>query len=254
MKIYIAGPMSHIPDQNREAFIVVADQLRTLGHDPVNPIEHADPEIVRMADRMGIEFRNTDEYKALIKECLRRVEECDAIFLLPGWGQSRGAVKEMRHAVRHMKMVFHTIEQVGGGVLKWTGPDDLGPSRTYVGDAGFDLYVAKDTRIPVDGFVDVDLGISVEMPPGLWAMLTGRSSTIRRRGLLVTQGIIDNGYRGPLYAGVQNLGGKVVELERGERIAQLIPFQQASTGITAYRVAELTDSDRGGNGFGSTGT
>lgn len=253
MRIYIAGPMSHIPNQNREAFIVVEDQLRSLGHEPMNPITIAPPEVQAVADALGADFRETKMYRDLVSQCLIQVEHCDAIFMLPGWGQSRGATKELRHAIRHMKMVFYTIEQVGGGVMKWSGPEDLGPSRTYVGDAGFDLYVARDTRVPVGRFVDVDLGIRIEMPPGLWAMLTGRSSTIRRRGLLVTQGIIDNGFRGPLYAGVQNLGERVVELERGERIAQMIPFQQASTGITPYRVAELSESDRGEAAFGSTG-
>lgn len=253
MKIYIAGPMSHVPDQNRTAFIVVADQLQALGHRTINPIDHADPEIVRMADDLGPAFRYTPEYEQLLQSCCRLIEQCDGIFMLPGWGQSTGAKRELEYAKKRMKHVFYTIEQVGGGVMKWTGPEELGPSRTFVGDAGFDLYVARDTRVPVDGFVDVDLGISVEMPPGTWAMLTGRSSTIRRRRLLVTQGIIDNGYRGPLYAGVQNFNEHCVDLERGERIAQLIPFQATATTITPYRVAQLSDTDRGTSGFGSTG-
>jgi dUTP pyrophosphatase len=139
-------------------------------------------------------------------------------------------------------------------VVRWTGDPGCAPVTGYPGDAGLDLVVAKDTTIGFDQFVDVDLGISVEMPPGTWGMLTGRSSTMRKRGLLVTQGIIDNGYRGPLYAGVRNLSEGRVELKRGERIAQLILLPlPADSPPPLERVPALSESHRGTNGFGSTG-
>ena len=95
--------------------------------------------------------------------------------------------------------------------------------RAYQADAGIDLYVqASEERAVVEGrgftgawvigpgeFVDLPLGVSVRLPEGHWGMLTGRSSTLRQRGLLVNQGIIDNGYTGPLFAGVWNLTQEV---------------------------------------------
>lgn len=137
--------------------------------------------------------------------------------------------------------------------ILWKGDPACVPRRGYPGDAGWDLIVEKDTRIPVGGFADVPHGICMEMPPGMWALITGRSSTIRKRGILVVNGIIDNGYRGPLFAAAQNLGEKPVEVKRGERIAQVIPFPLTSQGIQLTRVAELSGHVRGQSAFGSTG-
>lgn len=138
--------------------------------------------------------------------------------------------------------------------IKWSGDPECEPRRGYPGDAGFDLVVERDTKVGVDQFVDVPHGVSVEMPPGVWGLLTGRSSTLRRRGLLVTQSIIDNGYRGELFAGVQHMNqGPPVQLRRGERIAQFIPFRLEAPSLRLERVAELSESDRGAAGFGSTG-
>ena len=64
-------------------------------------------------------------------------------------------------------------------------------ARVHQGDAGLDLYCTTEAIVvPPGGFVDIPLGVSVEIPEGYWAMLTGRSSTLRKRGLLVNQGVI----------------------------------------------------------------
>lgn len=137
--------------------------------------------------------------------------------------------------------------------MKWTGDPECKPTRGYVGDAGFDLYVSEDTVLPYREVIDVPCGISVELPEGTWGMLTGRSSTIRQRGLLVAQGIIDNGYRGELFVAVHNISRMGTLIKRGERIAQLLLFDLVSARVSLERVAELTDSDRGVAAFGSTG-
>ena len=123
--------------------------------------------------------------------------------------------------------------------------------RHHNTDAGYDMYVAHDTTVPSLSFVDVSAGISVQLPPNTWGMITGRSSTIRKRGLLVTTGIIDNGFRGELFAGVRNQLALDCELKRGDRIAQLILFPMTVPPIET--VDELDPSDRGEKGFGSTG-
>lgn len=131
--------------------------------------------------------------------------------------------------------------------------DDLLPSRHYPGDAGLDLYVAQDMVIPYGQFLDVPAGCRVELPDGVWGLITGRSSTIRNRGLLVVNGVIDAGWRGPLYAAVQNLRMDAARLKRGERIAQLILFDALAPRYEPTRVDALSPSDRGEFGFGSTG-
>lgn len=139
-------------------------------------------------------------------------------------------------------------------VVKWTGRVEYGPRHHYAGDAGYDLVVSERRVIDPGEFVDVPCGICVELPPGVWAMVTGRSSTLRKRQLLVAQGVIDQGYRGPMFAGCQNLGRESEVVDVGDRIAQLIPFQQETARLRTEWAEALAPSDRGEAGFGSTGT
>jgi dUTP pyrophosphatase len=142
--------------------------------------------------------------------------------------------------------------------LIFTGPGPL-PTRAHAGDAGFDLYVSEEKVIPPNEFVDVPCGVSLALPDDLWARITGRSSTLRRRGLLVAEGIIDAGYRGPLYAGVWNLTEDPVTLPVGDRVAQLLVapniapmFRPILVGSDEFEA--IPHDGRGTAGFGSTGS
>lgn len=125
--------------------------------------------------------------------------------------------------------------------------------RGYPGDAGFDLRVVGHHTVEPGSFVDLDCGIAIEMPNSLWARICGRSSTIRRRGLMVAEGVIDAGYRGPLFVGVWNLTKAPVEVADGERLAQLIPHLNVAEVVRFEPVERLAESERGNAGFGSTG-
>ncbi len=126
------------------------------------------------------------------------------------------------------------------------------PTRAYADDAGLDLYVAEDTAVPLGEFRDVPCGISVMLPPWAWGQIAARSSAFRRRRLLVLPGVIDAGYRGPLYVGVTATQAEV-HLKKGERIAQLIVHQNSTRRVSVVEVPELAESERGTKGFGSSG-
>lgn len=143
-------------------------------------------------------------------------------------------------------------EQRRADPLPFCGPGWL-PTRTYPGDAGFDLYVYGDHEIPPQSFVDIPSGVAVELPGHMWGRIVGRSSTLRRRGLLVSEGVVDSGYRGDLFAGVWNLTDKPVKVSDSDRLAQFIPQSLTAATLRPVRVESLSDSDRGTNGFGSTG-
>jgi dUTP pyrophosphatase len=130
---------------------------------------------------------------------------------------------------------------------------NLTPKRTYDGDAGWDLVVAVDLVIPADEQVDVPCGVAVALPEWSFGRITGRSSTLRKRGLLINEGIIDAGYRGELFALARNMTGEDVVVSAGDRLAQLIIHTNDSRGVIPVELDALPPSDRGHAGFGSTG-
>jgi len=162
-----------------------------------------------------------------------------------------------------LQLLRHRIEQPGDSrpALEYA-PNSVADSghpdlrRAYAGDAGLDLPTARGIDIPPRQFVDVPLAFRMAPPPGYWFRLVGRSSTLRKFGLLVNEGIIDQGWRGQLFAGVYNLTDRTVRLEAGQRIVQAIIERVHADEITLERlerVADLRPGDRGENGFGSTG-
>jgi dUTP pyrophosphatase len=137
-------------------------------------------------------------------------------------------------------------------LFQLTQTDAILPTRAYTGDAGYDLYTTETTVIPPKTVVDVATGVAVAIPVGHYGRIVGRSSTHRKRGLSVVEGVIDAGYRGPLFSCVWNPSEtESVTIEAGERVAQLIvtPVSQ----LDAYEVETLPNSDRGVRGFGSSG-
>lgn len=131
--------------------------------------------------------------------------------------------------------------------------DAILPTKGHPDDAGFDLYVTK--QMFVDGRpTDIPCGVAVELPPGTWGLLTGRSSTIRKRGIVVNTGIIDRGYRGELFVSAHTLDQMPKLIKPGERLAQLIIMSAPAEGSEAVWVEELSDHPRGLSGFGSTGS
>jgi dUTP pyrophosphatase len=143
--------------------------------------------------------------------------------------------------------------RVGG--VQWAKVDDRAqpPYRAYPGDAGWDLATIEQVYVSPLSYADVRTGLAVAMPDGYYMRLVGRSSTFRKRGLLVVEGIIDAGFRGELFVCVYNphpVDG--VQVEAGERLMQGIvqPFYQPE-----WRKAKaLPSSARGHAGFGSSGS
>lgn len=132
------------------------------------------------------------------------------------------------------------------------------PRYRKTGDAGADLYVILPEAERKEGLHVfpgerklLDTGMHIQLPEGYYARIVHRSSTEKRHRLRVVEGIIDQGYRGRLYAQVSNDNTFPVTIQHGDRIAQLVilPIIQG-----AFEEAEeLDSSDRGEGGFGSTG-
>lgn len=166
-------------------------------------------------------------------------------------------------AIRHLHAMIggnrKTEISINGNTLevRQIRPDEgyTLPSRANHDDAGLDLYVSRDTVIPAHSFMDVPTNTAIRLPKGTWGHLTGRSSTLRRLGLLVNPGVIDEGYTGELYSGVQNLGSTPVTLHAGDRVAQLIIAPNLTARLDPATVEEFSsEGTRGAKGFGSSGS
>jgi dUTP pyrophosphatase len=129
------------------------------------------------------------------------------------------------------------------------------PFQAHSDDAGFDLVYSGNTQLKVEinGVCDVPCGVAVEFPPGVWGFLVGRSSSFRSKGLLVNPAVIDPGFRGELFAIVRNISTHSVYIEPGERVAQIVPLPALAPTMQPVEVDCLSSTDRGSNGFGSTG-
>ena len=127
------------------------------------------------------------------------------------------------------------------------------PYKKYFGDAGWDLFVSRDCVIPPKTTVDVHTDVRMDMPPYLFARIVGRSSTLRKHGLLVNEGIIDNGYVGELFVGVHNVMDKEFHVKKGMRLAQIIFHHIEDARWSQVDEIRPTSGKRGDAGFGSTG-
>lgn len=133
------------------------------------------------------------------------------------------------------------------------GRDAKAPFKKHVGDAGWDLYVSRECDIPPGETVDVHTDIKIDMPPYLYARIVGRSSTLRNHGLLVNEGIIDNGYTGELFVGVHNMTDRTFHVDKGMRLAQVLFHNIEDVRWSQVEKVVATPGKRGDAGFGSTG-
>ena len=121
--------------------------------------------------------------------------------------------------------------------------------------AGADLYACLDEAVTVapGETVWIPTGLAMEIPKGCAGLVYARSSLGTKRGLAPANkvGVIDSDYRGEFIVALHNHGKIVQTIAHGERIAQLIITPVLTP---AYEEAEdLTKTDRGSGGFGSTG-
>jgi dUTP pyrophosphatase len=121
--------------------------------------------------------------------------------------------------------------------------------------AGLDLHAAvpADLIIPPGKRALVPTGIAVALPPGTEAQVRPRSGLAARHGVTVlnTPGTVDADYRGEIQVILINLGDEPYVVRRGARIAQLVIAPVLHATITESR--DLSGTERGGGGFGSTG-
>ena len=108
LKIYVAGPMSGLPNLNWEAFDAKEKQLRADGWDVVNParFDISEGRVQMDMDFVNGRFQPGQTIGQFMERDLPEVRECDAIFLMRDWDKSEGAKLERAEAERCGKLVI----------------------------------------------------------------------------------------------------------------------------------------------------
>ncbi len=137
--------------------------------------------------------------------------------------------------------------------FKRTHPDAVLPFYAKPGDAGLDVCACEHATILPGERLLVRTGLVMELPPGTEAQLRPRSGLALRHGvtLLNSPGTIDQGYRGEVGVILANLGQEAFEVRPGMRIAQMVIAPVLC--VETVEVEQISPTDRGAGGFGSTG-
>lgn len=128
------------------------------------------------------------------------------------------------------------------------------PTRAHAWDAGLDLYAPSNISLSAvfvrESSAVVDTGVHVEIPKGFVGMIKSKSG-LNVHGGIVCEGVIDAGYTGSICVKLYNHGDVGHYFERGDKIAQLVILPIVTPALKL--VDKFAETERGDNGFGSTG-
>jgi dUTP pyrophosphatase len=125
------------------------------------------------------------------------------------------------------------------------------PTRGSIFAAGFDLSSAYDTVVKAKSNAIVKTDLSIAIPVNTYARIAPRSGLAVKNFIDTGAGVVDYDYRGPIGIVLFNHSDNDFFIKRGDRVAQLI-LEKISM-VDIIEVKELTSTERGGQGFGSTG-
>ena len=124
------------------------------------------------------------------------------------------------------------------------------PTRAHETDAGLDLYSRERKLIRAKSSAVFDTGVHIELPAGTVGMLKSKSGLNVKHGL-TSEGVIDVGYTGSICVKLYNHSSKDYIVEAGNKISQLVILSIVTPSLDL--VDELEHTERGNNGFESTG-
>lgn len=138
------------------------------------------------------------------------------------------------------------------------------PQKAHETDGGFDLFAPEDFTVPCtynvpqrDGTTEpfigsavIDTGVHMAIPAGYVGMIKSKSG-LNMRNEIIAEGVVDSGYSGSIKVKFRNLSNENYRFKKGDKITQIvilpIPY------VELEQVTELSKTDRGEGGFGSTG-
>ena len=127
------------------------------------------------------------------------------------------------------------------------------PSKNNTSDAGWDLYSLEDKEINRGRRATIATGIAMSIPEGYVGLIWPRSGLAVKQGVAIFAGVIDSGYRGEIKVCLYNASNDSfpLKISAGDRIAQILFQEVPDFSLTV--VDSLGTTERGGDGFGSSG-
>ena len=129
--------------------------------------------------------------------------------------------------------------------------DAIIPTRGSGGAVGYDLYSVDEVVLSPSQRTLVGTGVAVVLPMKVYGRVAPRSGLTVKHGIHVGAGVIDPDYTGEIKVALFNLGDGPFEVKKGDRIAQLI-LERCETPYVR-EITEISETERGDGGFGSTG-
>ena len=124
------------------------------------------------------------------------------------------------------------------------------PTRAHEADAGLDIYAMNKQIVPARSSAIFDTGVHIELPPDTVGFLKSKSGLNVKHGIL-SEGVIDEGYTGTIVVKLYNNSHRDYIVNRGDKISQLVVLPVIKPNLTL--VDRFDETDRGNNGFGSSG-
>lgn len=191
-----------------------------------------------------------------MSEITEQIKELEYLLSLDVLGDEQK--KEIQQALKLMNQVKSHREERDKIKIKFINKsENENPLYAKEGDSGFDLRADEGGLLkPLERKL-VSTGLYFELPEGYELQIRPRSGLAYKKGITVlnTPGTVDTGYRGEVKVLLINLSNEEFTWEKGERIAQGVLSPRVSTDYgELIEVNEITESERGSGGFGSTGT
>lgn len=136
-------------------------------------------------------------------------------------------------------------------VQKLTRGEIPPPAQTKIGDAGYDLRAVANKLIQPGAQEAIPTGYAWEIPVGWVGLVRPRSGLAVKHRIDVRAGVVDSSFRGEVQAVLVNEGASPYLVVAGDRIAQMVVVPCCLEPV--FTVSQLDESDRGADGFGSTG-
>jgi len=132
--------------------------------------------------------------------------------------------------------------------VKRLSPTAKLPNKAYFSDAGFDLFSNETSNLKPVSRSMIKTGIALAIPNGHVGLIWDKSGLASKSGITVLGGVIDAGYTGEIIVTLFNTSEVSVEITQGQKIAQIL-----IQAIDQVNLVEVSELNRGEQGFGSTG-